>query len=155
MLIGALGAIGQTNIKRLMAYSSIGHVGFALVGLAAGSPEGIESVLLYLAIYMIMTLGTFACILAMRRNDESVEDINSLAGLAENNLTLAAIFAVLLFSLAGVPPLAGFIAKLWVFSAAVKAGLYPLAIIGVLSSVVALFYYLRIIKVMFMDEAGG
>ncbi len=155
MLIGALGAIGQTNIKRLMAYSSIGHVGFALVGLAAGSPEGIESVLLYLAIYMIMTLGTFACILAMRRNDEPVEDINSLAGLAENNLTLAAIFAVLLLSLAGVPPLAGFIAKLWVFSAAVKAGLYPLAIIGVLSSVVALFYYLRIVKVMFMDEAAA
>ncbi|MGQ0672733.1 MAG: NADH-quinone oxidoreductase subunit NuoN [Hyphomicrobium sp.] len=152
MLVGALGAIGQTNIKRLMAYSSIGHVGFALVGLAAGSREGVESVLVYLAIYLVMTLGTFACILAMRKKDEVVEDIASLAGLAENNLALAAVFAVLLFSLAGVPPLAGFVAKLWVFSAAVKAGLYPLAIIGVLTSVVALFYYLRIVKVMFFDE---
>lgn len=152
MLIGALGAIGQTNIKRLMAYSSIGHVGFALVGLAAGTKEGAESVLVYLAIYMVMTLGTFACILAMRRKDEVVEDIASLAGLAENNLLLATIFAVLLFSLAGVPPLAGFVSKLWVFLAAVDAGLYPLAIIGVLASVVSLFYYLRIIKVMFFDE---
>jgi NADH-quinone oxidoreductase subunit N len=152
MVIGALGAIGQTNIKRLMAYSSIGHVGFALVGLAAGTKEGAESVLVYLAIYMVMTLGTFACILAMRRKDEVVEDIASLAGLAENNLLLATIFAVLLFSLAGVPPLAGFVSKLWVFLAAVDAGLYPLAIIGVLASVVSLFYYLRIIKVMFFDD---
>lgn len=152
MIVGALGAIGQTNIKRLMAYSSIGHVGFALVGLAAGTVEGIEAVLLYLAIYLAMTVGTFACVLAMRRDDEPVEGISALAGLAENNLTLATIFAVLLFSLAGVPPLAGFVAKLWVFSAAVKAGLYPLAIIGVLASVVALFYYLRIVKVMFFDE---
>jgi NADH-quinone oxidoreductase subunit N len=152
MLVGAFGAIGQTNIKRLMAYSSIGHVGFALVGLAAGGAEGVESVLVYLAIYMVMTLGTFACILAMRRKDEVVEDIASLSGLAQNNLTLAAIFAVLLLSLAGLPPLAGFFAKWWVFMAAVKSGLYYLAVIGVLASVVALFYYLRIVKVMFVDE---
>lgn len=152
MVIGSLGAIGQTNIKRLMAYSSIGHVGFALVGLAAGTREGVEGVLVYLAIYLVMTLGTFACILAMRRKDEAVEDIRALAGLAENNLTLASIFAVLLFSLAGVPPLAGFVAKLLVFSPAVKAGLYPLAVIGVLASVIALFYYLRIVKIMFFDE---
>jgi NADH-quinone oxidoreductase subunit N len=151
MLLGAFAAIGQTNIKRLMAYSSIGHVGFALVGLAAGSAEGIEAVLVYLAIYLVMTIGTFACILAMRRGDEMVEDIGELAGLAETNLPMAFVLAMLLFSLAGVPPLAGFFAKFYVFAAAVKAGLYPLAIIGVLASVVGAFYYLRIVKLMFFD----
>jgi NADH-quinone oxidoreductase subunit N len=153
MLLGAFAAIGQTNIKRLMAYSSIGHVGFALVGLAAGSTEGIEAVLVYLAIYLVMTIGTFACILAMRRGDEMVEDIGELAGLAETNLPMAFVLAMLLFSLAGVPPLAGFFAKFYVFAAAVKAGLYPLAVIGVLASVVGAFYYLRIIKLMFFDAA--
>jgi len=151
MLLGAFAAIGQTNIKRLMAYSSIGHVGFALVGLAAGSAEGIEAVLVYLAIYLVMTIGTFACILAMRRGDEMVEDIGELSGLAETNLPMAFVLAMLLFSLAGVPPLAGFFAKFYVFAAAVKAGLYPLAVIGVLASVVGAFYYLRIVKVMFFD----
>jgi NADH-quinone oxidoreductase subunit N len=153
MLLGAFAAIGQTNIKRLMAYSSIGHVGFALVGLAAGSTEGIQAVLVYLAIYLVMTIGTFACILAMRRGDEMVEDIGELAGLAETNLPMAFVLAMLLFSLAGVPPLAGFFAKFYVFAAAVKAGLYPLAVIGVLASVVGAFYYLRIVKLMFFDEA--
>ena len=152
MFVGALGAIGQSNIKRLLAYSSIGHVGFALVGLAAGSEAGIESVLVYLAIYLVMTLGIFACVLAMRRKDEQIEEIGELAGLAETNLGMAFMMGALLFSLAGVPPLAGFIAKLWVFSAAIKAGLYPLAVIGVLASVVSAFYYLRIVKIMFFDE---
>ncbi len=153
MLLGAFAAIGQTNIKRLLAYSSIGHVGFALVGLAAGSAGGIQGVLVYLAIYVVMTLGSFACVLSMSRDGKPVEDISELAGLAETNLPMAFTFAMLLFSLAGVPPLAGFFAKWYVFSAAVQAGLYPLAIIGVLSSVVGAFYYLRIIKIMFFDDA--
>ncbi|WP_439541173.1 NADH-quinone oxidoreductase subunit NuoN [Hyphomicrobium sp.] len=153
MLLGAFAAIGQTNIKRLMAYSSIGHVGFALVGLAAGGEQGVQALLIYLAIYLVMTLGSFACILAMRRDGEPVEEIGELAGLAQNNLPMAFVLAMLLFSLAGVPPLAGFFGKFYVFAAAVKAELYGLAIIGVLSSVVGAFYYLRIIKVMFFDEA--
>ena len=153
MLLGAFAAIGQTNIKRLMAYSSISHVGFALVGRAAGSQEGVQSLLVYLAIYMVMTLGSFACILAMRREDGPVESIDELAGLAQNNLPMAFVLAMLLFSLAGVPPLAGFFAKFYVLAAAVKAELYGLAIVGVLASVVGAFYYLRIIKVMFFDEA--
>ncbi len=153
MLLGAFAGIGQTNIKRLMAYSSIGHVGFALVGLAAGSQEGLQSLLVYLAIYLVMTLGTFACILAMRRESGPVEDIYELAGLAETNLPMAFMLAMLFFSLAGVPPLAGFFAKFYVFAAAVKAELYGLAILGVLTSVIGAFYYLRVIKVMFFDEA--
>jgi NADH-quinone oxidoreductase subunit N len=153
MLLGAFAAIGQTNIKRLMAYSSIGQVGFALVGLAAGGAEGIQSLLIYLAIYLVMTLGSFACILAMRRDKGPVEDIGELAGLAQTNLPMAFILAMLLFSLAGVPPLAGFFGKFYVFAAAVKAELYGLAILGVLSSVVGAFYYLRIVKLMFFDEA--
>ena len=153
MLLGAFAAIGQTNIKRLMAYSSIGHVGFALVGLAAGTQEGIQSLLVYLAIYLVMTLGSFAVILAMRRDEGPVEDIYELAGLAETNLPMAFILAMLMFSLAGVPPLAGFFAKFYVFAAAIKAELYALAVIGVLASVVGAFYYIRIVKVMFFDEA--
>jgi NADH-quinone oxidoreductase subunit N len=153
MLLGAFAAIGQTNIKRLMAYSSIGHVGYALVGLAAGSQAGLEGLLIYLAIYLVMTLGTFACILAMRRDSGPVEDIYELAGLAQTNLPMAFILAMLFFSLAGVPPLAGFFAKFYVFAAAVKAELYGLAVIGVLASVVGCFYYLRIVKVMFFDDA--
>ncbi|MCH9765392.1 MAG: NADH-quinone oxidoreductase subunit NuoN [Alphaproteobacteria bacterium] len=154
MGIGAFAAIGQTNIKRLMAYSSIGHIGFALVGLASGSNAGIEAVLIYMAIYMVMTLGAFACILAMRSKDGMIESIDQLAGLSETNLSMAFIFAMLLFSMAGIPPLAGFFAKFYVFAAAVKAGLYPLAVIGVVASVIAAFYYLRLIKVMFFDPAG-
>jgi NADH-quinone oxidoreductase subunit N len=153
MLLGAFAAIGQTNIKRLMAYSSIGHVGFALVGVAAADQAGLQGLLIYLAIYLVMTLGSFACILTMRREGGMVEDISELGGFAETNLPVAFVLAMLLFSLAGVPPLAGFFAKFYVFAAAVKAGLYPLAIIGVLSSVVGAFYYLRIVKVMFFDEA--
>jgi len=152
MLLGAFAAIGQDNIKRLMAYSSIGHIGFALVGLAAGNQEGAQGVLIYLAIYLVMTLGTFACILAMRRKDEMVEDIPELAGLAQTNLPMAFVLAMLMFSLAGIPPLAGFWGKFYVFAAAIKAELYPLAVIGVVASVIGAYYYLRIVKIMFFDE---
>ena len=154
MVLGAFAAIGQTNIKRLIAYSSIGHVGFALVGLASNNAEGTAGVLIYLAIYVAMTLGTFACVLSMRRGDKNVEDIDQLAGLAKTDLRLASILALLMFSLAGIPPLAGFWAKWYAFLPAIKAGLYPLAIIGVVASVVGAFYYLRIIKIMFFDEAA-
>ncbi|MGZ5919433.1 MAG: NADH-quinone oxidoreductase subunit NuoN, partial [Hyphomicrobium sp.] len=153
MLLGAFAAIGQTNIKRLMAYSSIGHIGYALIGLAADSEAGTQSVLVYLAIYLFMTVGAFACILSMRNKLGPVEDIDSLAGLAKTNLPMASVLAMILFSMAGIPPLAGFFAKFYVFAAAIKAGLYPLAIIGVLASVVAAYYYLRVVKIMFFDEA--
>ncbi|MEZ5907414.1 MAG: NADH-quinone oxidoreductase subunit NuoN [Hyphomicrobiaceae bacterium] len=152
MLLGAFAAIGQTNIKRLMAYSSIGHMGYALVGLATASREGVTGVLLYLAVYVVMSLGAFACILAMRRNDGMVEEIDELAGLSRTNLPLAFMLAMLMFSLAGIPPLAGFFAKFYIFIAAVKVGFYPLAVLGVLTSVVGAYYYLRIIKIMFFDE---
>jgi NADH-quinone oxidoreductase subunit N len=153
MLLGAFAAIGQRNIKRLMAYSSIGHMGFALIGLAAGTPEGVQGVLLYIAIYMTMTLGVFAVILAMRRSTGMVESIDQLAGLARTHPTMAFLLAMLLFSMAGVPPLAGFFAKFYVFLAAIKAGLYVLAVIGVLASVVGAYYYLAIVKLMYFDEA--
>jgi NADH-quinone oxidoreductase subunit N len=153
MFLGAFAAIGQNNIKRLLAYSSIGHVGFALVGLAANNEEGIQAVLIYLAIYLPMTLGSFAAVLAMRRDDGPVEDITELAGLATTNPTMAFIFAALMFSLAGIPILAGFFAKLFVFRAAVNAELWTLAILGVIASVIGAYYYLRIVKIMFFDEA--
>jgi len=152
MALGAFAAIGQKNIKRLMAYSSIGHMGFALVGLAAGTPEGVQGVLVYMAIYVAMTLGTFACILAMRRDGMLVENIRDLAGLSRTHPTMAFFLAMLLFSLAGVPPLAGFFAKFYVFLAAIKAGLYVLAVIGVITSVVGAYYYLTIVKIMYFDE---
>jgi NADH-quinone oxidoreductase subunit N len=152
MLLGAFAAIGQTNIKRLMAYSSIGHIGYALIGLAAGSEDGTQAVLVYLAIYLFMTVGAFACILSMREKSGMVEDIDALAGLARTNLPTAFVLAMILFSMAGVPPLAGFFAKFYVFAAAIKAHLYALAVIGVLASVVAAYYYLRVVKIMFFDE---
>ncbi len=154
MLLGAFAAIWQNNIKRLMAYSSIGHVGYALIGLAAGSAEGVRGVLIYLAIYVAMNLGTFACILCMRRKAGMVEGISDLAGLSRNNPLMALALAVFMFSMAGIPPLGGFFGKFYVFIAAVNAELYALAVIGVLSSVVGAFYYLRIIKVMYFDEPG-
>jgi NADH-quinone oxidoreductase subunit N len=153
MLLGAFAAIGQSNIKRLMAYSSIGHVGYALIGVAAGSEIGIQSVIVYLTVYLFMTAGTFACILSMRTNSGMVEEIDSLSGLANTNLPMAFVLALMLFSMAGIPPLAGFFAKLYVFQAAIDANLITLAIIGVLASVVAAYYYLRVIKIMFFDEA--
>jgi NADH-quinone oxidoreductase subunit N len=152
MALGSFAAIGQTNIKRLMAYSAIGHIGFALVGLAAGTVEGAQGVLVYISIYVAMTLGTFAVILAMRRNGLHVETIRDFAGLSRTNPPLAFFFAMLLFSLAGVPPLAGFFAKFYVFVAAIKAGLFALAVIGVVTSVVGAYYYLMIVKVMYFDE---
>jgi len=155
MALGSFGAIGQKNIKRLMAYSSIGHMGFALVGLAAGTAQGAQGVLIYLAIYVAMTFGSFSFILALKRNGRSFEQISDFAGLSRTNPYLAFMFAMLLFSLAGIPPLAGFFAKFYVFLAAIQAGLYPLAVIGVLTSVVGAFYYLAIIKTMFFDEAKG
>ena len=151
MALGSFAAIGQTNIKRLMAYSSIGHMGFALVGLAANNQAGVGGVAIYLAIYLAMTLGTFACILAMRRGGRMVEDIDQLSGLSRTSPTMAFLLAMLLFSLAGIPPLAGFFAKFYVFLAAIHSGLYVLAVIGVLLSVVGAYYYLRIVKIMYFD----
>jgi len=152
MLLGAFAAIGQRNIKRLMAYSSIGHMGFALIGLAAGTAEGVQGVLVYMAIYVTMTLGVFAVILSMRRSGGMVESIDQLAGLARTHPAMAFFLAMLLFSMAGVPPLAGFFAKFYVFLAAIKAGLYVLAVIGVLASVIGAYYYLAIVKIMYFDE---
>lgn len=152
MTVGAFAAIGQSNIKRLMAYSSIGHMGFALVGVAAGTVAGVGSVLIYLTIYLAMTLGVFACILSMRRKEGMVEHIEELAGLSRNQPLMAMAMLVLLFSLAGMPPLAGFAAKFFVFKAAIQAELYGLAIIGLLASVVGAYYYVRIVKIMYFDE---
>ena len=152
MALGSFAAIGQRNIKRLMAYSSIGHMGFALVGLAAGTSEGVQGVLVYIAIYITMTLGVFAVILSMRRRSGMVESIDQLAGLARTHPTMAFFLAMLLFSMAGVPPLAGFFAKFYVFLAAIKAGFYVLAVIGVLASAVGAYYYLTIVKIMYFDE---
>lgn len=153
MGLGAFAAIGQQNIKRLLAYSSIGHVGFALVGLSAGTVGGVEGVAIYMAIYLVTTLGTFGCVLAMRREGGYVEDIDDLAGLSKTHPIMAFILAMLMFSLAGIPPLAGFFAKWYVFVAAVEAKLYALAVIGVVTSVVGAYYYLRIVKIMYFDEA--
>lgn len=156
MLLGSFAAIGQKNIKRLMAYSSIGHMGYALVGLAAGNESGVAGVLIYMAVYMGMTLGTFACILAMRRKEVgNVENVDDLAGLSSTNPFMALVLTALMFSLAGIPPLAGFFAKYYVFLAAIEAQLYALAVIGVVASVVGAYYYLRIVKLMWFDDAKG
>ncbi len=152
MVLGAFAAIYQTNIKRLMAYSSIGHVGYALVGLAAGTEEGLRGLIVYMAIYVIMNLGTWACILCMRQKQIMVEGIEDLKGLSKSNPMMALALGIFMFSMAGIPPLAGFFGKLYVFLAAIEAGLYTLAVIGVLSSVVGAFYYLRIVKLMYFDE---
>ena len=151
MAYGAIAAIGQNNIKRLIAYSSIANMGFALVGLAAGTQEGVQGVVVYMLIYLATTLGTFACILAMRRKGIYVEQISDLAGLSRNDKGMAFVLAMMMFSLAGIPPLAGFFGKLFVFLAAVKAGLYILAVLGVVSSVIGAYYYLRVVKIMYFD----
>jgi len=155
MVLGAFAAIGQTNIKRLMAYSSIGHMGFALLGLMAGTANGVQGVVIYMTIYLVMTLGTFAAIISMRRNGQMVETIADLSGLSKTNGKMAFFLAMMMFSLAGIPPLAGFFAKFYVFAAAIEAHFYVLAVIGVLSSVVGAYYYLRIVKVMYFDESKG
>ncbi|WP_208441005.1 NADH-quinone oxidoreductase subunit NuoN [Bartonella raoultii] len=153
MILGAFAAIGQNNIKRLMAYSSIGHMGYALVGLAAGDMLGIKSVILYMTIYLSMTLGSFAFILGMRSTSGNVEDIYDLSGLVKTNPFMAVVMTIQLFSLASIPPMAGFFGKWYTFSAAVHAGLTPLAIVGMIASVVGAFYYLRVIKIMWFDDA--
>ncbi|MDE8347948.1 MAG: NADH-quinone oxidoreductase subunit NuoN [Acidocella sp.] len=154
MTIGALGAISQTNIKRLMAYSSIGHMGYALIGLAAGTEAGVQATLVYLAIYIVMSFGVFACIIAMRRKGQAVETIADLAGLSTQKPGYALALAVLLWSMAGIPPLSGFFSKLYVFAAAINVGLDTLAVVGVLTSVMAAYYYLRVIKVMYFDSGS-
>ncbi|MEQ8696668.1 MAG: NADH-quinone oxidoreductase subunit N, partial [Bauldia litoralis] len=153
MALCAFAAIQQTNIKRLLAYSSIGHVGYALIGLAAGTKDGITGILVYMAIYIVMTLGAFAVVLCMQRDGRMVEDIKDLSGLSRTRPGMALMMAIFMFSMAGIPPLAGFFAKIYVFMAAVEAELFTLAILGVLTSVVGAFYYLRIVKVMYFDEA--
>lgn len=152
MLLGSFAAIGQSNIKRLLAYSGIAHIGFALVGFAAGTEEGVYSVLVYMTIYMIMTIGAFGCVLAMRRHGHAVEGIDDLAGLGRNQPLLAAAMAIFMFSMAGIPPLAGFFAKVYVFFAIIQADMVPLAVIGLLASVVGAYYYIRVVKVMYFDE---
>lgn len=153
MVLGAFAAIGQSNIKRLMAYSSISHMGYALVGLAAGSAIGVQGVMLYMTVYVAMIIGSFAFILGMRTRDGNVESIYDLAGLARTNPFMAIVMTIMLFSLASVPPMAGFFAKWAAFSAAVHAGLIPLVVIGMIASVISAFYYLRVIKIMWFDDA--
>jgi NADH-quinone oxidoreductase subunit N len=155
MLLGAVAAVAQQNIKRLMAYSSISHVGYALIGLAAGTADGIRGVLVYLAIYLFMTVGSWAVILCMRRRGRMLEGISDLAGLSQSQPGLALALAIFMFALSGVPPTAGFFAKFYVFLAAINAQLTGLAVIGVVTSVVSAFYYLRVVKVMYFDEAIG
>lgn len=153
MALGAFAAIGQNNIKRLLAYSSIANMGYALVGLAAGTAAGVQGVMVYMAIYLATTLGAFACVLLMRRDGKAVEDISELAGLSRTNPWMAFTLSMMMFSLAGIPPLAGFWAKFYVFLAAIDAKLYVLAVIGVVTSVVGAYYYLRLVKVMYFDDA--
>jgi NADH-quinone oxidoreductase subunit N len=155
MLLGGFAAIGQRNIKRLMAYSSIGHVGYALMGVAVASDEGLRGLLVYMAIYIVMNVGTFAVIVAMRRGGRAVEQVDDLAGLGRHDPAMAMWMAVFMFSMAGIPPLAGFFGKLYVFLAAVQGGFWVLATVGVLTSVVSAYYYLRIVKVMYFDQGAG
>jgi NADH-quinone oxidoreductase subunit N len=152
MVIGALAAIGQSNIKRLLAYSSVSHMGYALMGLATGTAAGIQASLVYIALYVVMSFGAFACVVAMRRNGQAVEKIDDLAGLASEHPGFAFAFAVFMWSMAGIPPLSGFFAKLYVFYTAFNAGYDTLTIIGIVASVISAFYYLRVIKVMYFDR---
>jgi NADH-quinone oxidoreductase subunit N len=152
MILGAVAAIGQSNIKRLMAYSSIGHMGYALAGIAAGTNAGIQSTIIYLTIYLVMNLGAFGCIFMMKRENIFYENINDLSGLSKNHPMLALSFLIILFSLAGIPPLAGFFAKFYIFMAVIEVKMYALAIIGLVTTVISAFYYLRIIKVIYFDK---
>ena len=152
MLFGAIAAIGQTNLKRLIAYSSIGHVGYTLAGVASGTNDGIQSSIIYITIYIIMNLGLFSCLLMMKRNNEYYENIEDLSGLSKNHPLLSISLLVILFSLAGIPPLAGFFAKFYIFKSVIEQSMYFLAIVGLLSTVVAAFYYLRIIKIIYFDK---
>jgi NADH-quinone oxidoreductase subunit N len=152
MLFGAIAAIGQTNIKRLIAYSSISHIGYTLAGLATGTNEGIQSSIVYISIYIIMNLALFSCLLMLKRNDKYYEDIEDLSGLSKNHPLLSLSLLAILFSLAGIPPLAGFFAKFYIFKAVIEQSMFFLAVVGLLSTVVAAFYYLRIIKIIYFDE---
>ena len=152
MLFGAIAAIGQTNLKRLIAYSSISHIGYALAGLATGSNNGIQSSVIYITIYILMNLGFFSCLLMMKRNNKYFEDIEDLSGLSKNHPLLSLSLLLILFSLAGIPPLAGFFAKFYIFKSVLEQSMFFLAIVGLLSTVVAAFYYLRIIKIMYFDK---
>jgi NADH-quinone oxidoreductase subunit N len=154
MVLGALAAIGQPNIKRLLAYSSIGHMGYVLMGLAAANFDGVGAIMIYLAIYMLSGIGAFAVVLMMKKKDRMVEKVSDLAGVARTQPLLALAMTIMMFSMAGIPPLAGFFGKLFIFESAVEAKLYTLAVLGVVSSVVAAYYYLYIIKVMYFDEPG-
>ena len=152
MIFGAIAAIGQTNIKRLVAYSSIGHIGYTLAGLATGSNDGIQSSIIYISIYVVMNLALFSCLLMLKRNEQYYEDIDDLSGLSKNHPLLSLCLLIILFSLAGIPPLAGFFAKFYVFKAVIEQSMYFLAIVGLLSTVIAAFYYLRIIKIIYFDK---
>ncbi|UPY38398.1 NADH-quinone oxidoreductase subunit NuoN [Sediminicoccus sp. KRV36] len=153
MVLGAFAAIGQSNIKRLMAYSSIGHVGFTLMGLAVGGEGGLRGVLVYMAIYIAMNIGAFAVLIAMRRDGRAVEGVDDLAGLGRSDPAMALAMAIFMFSMAGIPPMAGFFAKLYVLLPAIEQGFWLLAVVAVLSSVISAYYYLRIVKVMYFDAA--
>ena len=152
MIFGAVAAIGQNNLKRLVAYSSIGHIGYTLAGLATGTNEGIQSSIIYISIYIVMNLGLFSFLFMMRRNDQYFETIDDLSGLSKNHPVLSLSLLVILFSLAGIPPLAGFFAKFYVFKSVIEQSMYFLAIVGLLSTVIAAYYYLRIIKVIYFDK---
>jgi len=152
MIFGAIAAIGQSNLKRLIAYSSIGHMGYALAGLSVGSNEGIQSSIVYISIYLVMNLAFFSCLLMLKRNDEYFETIDDLSGLSKNHPVLSLSLLIILFSLAGIPPLAGFFAKFYIFKAVIEQSMYFLAIVGLLSTVIAAFYYLKIIKVIYFDQ---
>jgi len=152
MFLGAIAAIGQTNLKRLIAYSSISHIGYALAGLATGSNDGIQSAVIYITIYILMNLGFFSCLLMLKRNNVYYEDIDDLSGLSKNHPLLSLSLLVILFSLAGIPPLAGFFAKFYIFKSVLEQSMYFLAIVGLLSTVIAAFYYLRVIKIMYFDK---
>jgi len=153
MLFGAIAAIGQRNLKRLVAYSSIGHMGYALAGLATGTNAGIQSSISYITIYIFMNLGLFSCMFMLRREDNYFENIDDLSGLSKNHPLLAFSFLIILFSLAGIPPLAGFFAKFYIFTAVIEQSMYFLAVVGLLSTVIAAFYYLRLIKIIYFDSS--
>ena len=152
MIVGSFAALRQNDLKRLLAYSSIGNIGYVLIGLVAGTEQGISAVLLYLLIYMIMTAGTFGIILSLKRDEFGVTKINELSGLSQTSPILAYALAILMFSMSGIPPLAGFFGKLFIFQSAITEGYYILAILGIITSGVAAYYYLRIVKTMFFDE---
>ena len=152
MILGAVAAIGQNNIKRLIAYSSIGHIGYAIAGMSAGTENGIKSTLIYISIYAVMNIGVFACIFLMKRNGKYIEDIQELSGASKNHPLMSLSLLIILSSLAGIPPMAGFFAKFYVFMAVIESGMFTLAVIGLVTTVVSAFYYIRIIKIMYFDD---